>query len=294
MSFQQVVMQFLSGLSMGMGLFVVAAGLVFVFGALKILNFAHGALYMVGAYLCYTIMTLLGDFPGRFWIGLILAPALVACIGGVMEVLAIRRTYGQHVLYQLLLTFGFIWIIDDLCKLKWGTTYYAIYPPAVLSGPVFIFGMGFPLYNVFVILFGFAVFVAMYLFLNKTKWGAIIRAITTDRDMAKALGHNVPKIFTLMFMLGCYLGGLGGAILAPMGNIAPGMGMHVILFCFIITVMGGFGSLEGALLAAVIIGLVQSYGIVFLPKAAIGIPYILLTITLIVRPQGLLGKPIRE
>jgi branched-chain amino acid transport system permease protein len=292
MTAQEIIMQILSGLSMGMGLFVVAAGLVFVFGSLKILNFAHGNLYMLGAYLSYTIISFATGLEGRFWIALILAPVIVGLVGGAMELIAIRRTYGQHVLYQLLLTFGFIWIIDDVCKLAWGSAYYAIYPPSLLQGPIFIFGLGFPLYNIFVMFSGFFIFFAMYLFLSKTKWGAIIRAITTDRDMANTLGYNVPRIYTLMFMMGCYLGGFGGAILAPMGNITPGMGMHIILICFIITVMGGFGSLGGAMIAAIIIGLVQSFGIVFFPKAAVGLPYILLTITLILRPHGIMGKRI--
>jgi branched-subunit amino acid ABC-type transport system permease component len=291
MTVQQAMMQTLSGLSMGMGIFVVAAGLVFIFGALKILNFAHGGLYMLGAYLCYTIVA---HTPfGGFWIALSLAPIIVAFLGGLMELLAIRRTYGEHILYQLLLTFGFIWILDDLCKLVWGSKYYAVYAPPVLQGPFFIAGIGFPLYNLFVIFFGCVVFFCMYLFLHKTKWGAIIRAITTDREMANALGYNVRRLYTLLFMLGCYLGGLGGAVLAPMGNITPGMGTHIILICFVITVMGGFGSLAGALAAALIIGLAQSFGIFFFPKAAVGLPYILLTITLILRPQGIVGKAIR-
>lgn len=290
----QFLMQLMSGLSMGMGLFIVAAGLVLIFGVLKVLNFSHGALYMAGAYLAYSIISLLSGIPGSFWIGLILAPVIVALIGVVMEFCGFRRIYSQHLLYQLLLTFGFMLIISDLCKLCWGAGFYGIYPSSGLSGPFFILGVGFPKYNVFMVIFGLVIFVGMYLFLKKTKWGAVIRAITTDREMANALGHNVPRLYTLLFMLGSFLGGLGGAAVAPMGSIAPGMDMQIILFCFIIVVMGGFGSLEGALVSALIIGLVQSFGIVFAPKLVTAFPFILLTIILIVRPHGLFGKPIRE
>ena len=132
MTFQQFTMQLMSGLSMGMGLFVVSFGLVFVFGALKILNFSHGSLYMLGAYMVYTLVSHLHSIPGHFWVALILAPVFVAIFGGVLEVVAIRPTYGKHVLYQLLLTFGLIWIIDDLCKLVWGPGFYSIFPPRSL------------------------------------------------------------------------------------------------------------------------------------------------------------------
>ncbi len=292
MSFEQFFLQFLSGISVGMGIYLVASGLIIVFSVMDVLNFSHGALYMVGAYLMCSLMTLLAGVPGGFYLSIIITSAIIALIGGLIEFLTIRRVYGQHLLYQLLICFGLIWVIHDLTKMIWGTLYTHTYPPAYLAGPARIFGVIFPKYNLVIIFLGAFVFVGSYFFLHKTKWGALIRAITTEPEMARVLGHNVNRIFLIVFMIGCLLAGFGGAVTAPNITVMLGIDLSMVLYCFIVIVIGGLGSLVGALVASLILGLVQSFGVLIVPELSIALPYVLILIVLLVRPQGLFGKPV--
>ena len=292
MSFEQFFLQFLSGISVGMGIYLVASGLIIVFSVMDVLNFSHGALYMVGAYLMCSLMTLLAGVPGGFYLSIIITSAIIALIGGLIEFLTIRRVYGQHLLYQLLICFGLIWVIHDLTKIVFGSLYTHTYPPAYLAGPAHIFGVIFPRYNLIIIFLGAFVFVGTYLFLQKTKWGALIRAITTEPEMARVLGHNVNRIFLIVFMIGCLLAGFGGAVTAPNITVMLGIDLSMVLYCFIVIVLGGLGSLVGALVASLILGLVQSFGILIVPELSIALPYVLILIVLLVRPQGLFGKPV--
>jgi branched-subunit amino acid ABC-type transport system permease component len=294
MSFEQFFLQFLGGISVGMGIYLVASGLIIVFSVMDVLNFSHGALYMVGAYLMCSLMTLLAGVPGGFYLSIILTSAIIALIGGLIEFFTIRRVYGQHLLYQLLISFGLIWVIHDLTKMIWGTLYTHTYPPAYLAGPARIFGVIFPKYNLVIIFLGAFVFAGSYFFLHKTKWGALIRAITTEPEMARVLGHNVNRIFLVVFMIGCLLAGFGGAVTAPNITVMLGIDLSMVLYCFIVIVVGGMGSLVGALVASLILGLVQSFGVVIVPELSIGLPYVLILIVLLVRPQGLFGKPITQ
>ena len=292
MSFEQFFLQFLGGISVGMGIYLVASGLIIVFSVMDVLNFSHGALYMVGAYLMCSLMTLLAGVPGGFYLSIIITSAIIALIGGLIEFLAIRRVYGQHLLYQLLICFGLIWVIHDLTKMIWGTLYTHTYPPAYLAGPARIFGVIFPKYNLVIIFLGAFVFAGSYFFLHKTKWGALIRAITTEPEMARVLGHNVNRIFLIVFMIGCLLAGFGGAVTAPNITVMLGIDLSMVLYCFIVIVIGGLGSLVGALVASLILGLVQSFGVLIVPELSIALPYVLILIVLLVRPQGLFGKPV--
>ncbi|MBE9571549.1 MAG: branched-chain amino acid ABC transporter permease [Proteobacteria bacterium] len=291
MTFQGIVIQLLSGISVGMVIFLIAVGLSLIFGTLQVLNLAHGALYMLGAYLCFWISSMLSQISGAFWWAVILAPLGVALFGGFVEVFLLRRIYDREMLDQYLLTFALILIIGDLCKLSWGVDYHMVSTPWPLNRPITVLGMGFPLYNIFLILCGPLVFLGISVLMRYTRLGMVIRAMTYNREMANALGVNVPVVYTVVFMLGCWLAGLGGVLVAPMSAVMPGMDMVVLIDCFIIVVIGGLGSLSGAFLGSLIFGLVTAFGILVAPRLAIAFGFILMIVVLIIRPWGLMGKP---
>lgn len=276
---------------MGMVIFLIAVGLSLVFGTLGVLNLAHASFFMVGAYVCFWISSEAYQICGAFWWALILAPLVVALLGGALESLFLRRVYSREHLDQYLLTFALILIIGDLCKLIWGVEYHMVSTPWPLNGPIMIMGGTFPRYKVFLILCGLLVFVGLWSLIHYTRLGRVIRAITSNREMASALGVNVPLHYTAVFMLGCWLAGLGGALVAPMSSVMPGMDMVVLIDCFIIVVIGGLGSLPGAFLGSLIFGLVYAFGILVVPRLAIAFGFILMITVLIIRPWGLMGKP---
>jgi len=281
----------LSGLSVGMVIFLIAVGLSLIFGTLKVLNLAHAAFYMLGAYLCFWVSSLIGQSIGSFWVSLLIAPLLVALFGGIVEMLLLRKIYDREVLDQFLLTFALILIIGDLCKLAWGVDYHTVDTPWPLNAPVIFKGLIFPRYNLFIILFAPLLWAGLWSLIHKTRLGSIIRAVTHNREMASALGVNVSYVYTGVFMLGCWLAGLGGALVAPMSAVMPGMDAVVLIDCFIIVVVGGLGSLSGAFLGSVIFGLVTAFGILIAPRLAIAFGFILMIVVLIIRPWGLMGKP---
>jgi branched-chain amino acid transport system permease protein len=283
--------QALSGISVGMVLFLIAAGLSIIFGTLKVLNLAHGTIYMLGGFLCYIATSKLAHVPGAFWWALLLAPIAVAAIGGVIEVLLLRRIYAQEMLYQYILTFALILIIGDSCKFFFGVGYQTVAVPWPINGSVSLWGLSFPEYNLFLIGCGVAVFLGLSALLRYTSLGSIVRAVTHNRETANALGINVPRVYTGVFMLGSYLAGLAGTLMPPMSVVALGSDMAVIIECFIIVVIGGLGSLPGAFLGAIILGLLNAFGIYIIPKLALAFPFLLMIVVLIIRPWGLLGKP---
>jgi branched-chain amino acid transport system permease protein len=293
MNLQGVVIQLLSGMSVGMVIFLIAVGLSLIFGTLQVLNLAHAALYMLGAYLCYSVSSMLSHVGGSFWLSVLIAPVIVALFGGFIEVLLLRRIYSREVLEQFLLTFALILIIGDLCKLGWGVDYRTVETPWPLNAPVILGKLVFPRYNLFLILFGPVLYTGLWALIRYTRLGSIIRAVTHNREMANALGVNVPYVYTGVFMLGCWLAGLGGALVAPMSAVMPGMDAVVLIDCFIIVVIGGLGSLSGAFLGSIIFGLVHAFGILAAPRLAIAFGFILMIVVLIIRPWGLMGKPER-
>lgn len=291
MNLQGLIIQLLSGLSVGMVIFLIAVGLSLIFGTLQVLNLAHASLYMLGAYLCFWISSMLSQAAGSFWWSLFAAPLLVAVFGGILEAMLLRRIYDRDVLDQFLLTFALILIIGDLCKLAWGVEYHTVDTPWPLDGPLIFGGLVFPKYNLFLIGCGPLLYVCLWSLINKTRLGSVVRAVTYNRDMASALGVNVSWVYTGVFMLGCWLAGLGGALVAPMSAVMPGMDMVVLIDCFIIVVIGGLGSISGAFLGSIIFGLVTAFGILVAPRLAIAFGFILMIIVLIIRPWGLMGKP---
>ncbi len=284
--------QFLSGMTTAMIYFLIAAGLTLILGVLKIMNFAQGGIYMLGAYTCYTFIKAFGGTNTGFWLTLIIAPIAVAAFFSILEVLLMRRFYEKVALYMLLLTYGILIATYDLSRIIWGWIIKTAPMPPMFQRPVAIFGNPFPLYNVFLIFMGFFMFFLIWFVIRRTPWGKTMRAAADDREMTAALGINVPVVFTSVFGFGAWIAAMGGALVAPMGGMAADMGIDAGIIAFIVVVIAGLGSLPGALLAAFICGQVQAFGILILPELAMAFMYMVLVIVLIVRPWGLFGKPI--
>ncbi len=291
MTFDALAGQVLSGISGGMILFLIAAGLSVIFGTLKVLNLAHGSIYMVGGFLCYVLTTKLAHAAGAFWWALLVVPIVVALLGGLIEVFLMRRIYTHDGLYQYIFTFALLLIIGDACKFLFGVGYQTVSVPWPLDGNVAILGLSFPAYNLFLIACGVGVFLGLSALMRYTSLGRLVRAVTYNREMANALGINVSRVYTGVFVLGCYLAGLAGTLMPPMSVVALGSDISVIIECFIIVVIGGLGSLPGAFVGAIILGLLNALGIYIMPKLAVAFPFMLMIVILIVRPWGLLGKP---
>jgi len=286
-----VVVQCLNGLTQAMFLFLIASGLTLIFGVLGVLNFAHGSLYMLGAYLSYTIASLFVGRPSAFWVALVLGSLGVALAGGLIEAIFLRPVYRRAELDQLLVTYALVLIIGDVVKFAWGPDNRSISRPAILAGSVLVGGRDFPTYNLVVIALGPLVAAALWLLLTRTQFGRLIRAAASDREMVGVVGADVSRLFTGVFVLGAWLGGLGGGLAAPVGAIYPGMDVEVIAESFIVVVVGGMGSLTGTLLGSLIIGQLNAFGILFFPRFALLFVYVLMVVVLVVRPWGLLGKP---
>jgi len=281
----------MSGLSVGMFLFLVSVGMSLIFGVTRIVNLAHGSLYMVGAYLMVTLVEVLPDRPWSFWLALLLAPLGVAALGGLIEMGLLRRIYGRDPLMQLILTFGLILVIGTLVLLAWGPDNKSVSRPEALAGSVQIFGQPFPSYYLLVLALAPAVAVGLWLIFYRTRWGMLIRAATVDREMLGALGVNVAGLYTQVFVFGSWLAGLGGALAAPTVAVALGMDGDVLTTAFVVVVIGGLGSFAGSFISALLVGLLQSFGILIFPAVSIVLLFAIMAIVLIVRPWGLLGRP---
>lgn len=289
-----LLIQSLSGLTYAMFLFLIASGLSLIFGILRVLNFAHGSFYMLGAYLTFTFSSRFLDSPGHFWLAVLFGSVSVAVLGGVIERFFLSRLYIREELNQLLFTYALVMILGDFAKIVWGTGQLSVPRPALLKGAVQILGQYFPEYNIFIILLGLGIALAFWLILNRTRWGRIIRAAALDREMLGSLGVNVKWLFTIVFAIGAWLAGLGGALVSPISAIVPGMDVEIIINVFIVVVIGGLGSFWGTLLGALVLGQVISFGILVLPRLAIVFIYVLMAVVLILRPWGLLGRPLQR
>lgn len=285
--------QSISGLTAAMFLFIVASGLSLVFGVLRVLNFAHGSFYMLGAYVAWQLMHWLGGVFGSFWLAALGSALAVALLGGVVERLLLRHLYGREDLYQLLFTYALVLILGDVAKLLWGTQQLTVPRPPGLAGGFMFGSIVIPHYNVFIILLGPAIALACWLLLNRTGLGRMIRAAALDREMLSALGADVGRIYTLMFMGGAFLAGLGGALVTPVRSIVPGMDVDIIVEAFIVVVIGGLGSFWGTFLGAIIFGQVLAFGILVLPGFSIFAVFVLMAFVLVARPSGLLGRPLK-
>ena len=294
MTIQFFFFMLINGLSQGMVLFIVASGLSLVFGVLRVINFAHGSLYMIGAFLAFSLSTLFsGGSLFSFLMLMVLIPPAVAILGLGLEIPFFRRIYGKEHLLQLLLTYAILLILDDACRLIWGGAIRNVARPELLAGSIDFFGHYLPTYNVFILVVGPLIAVGLWFLLYRTKAGNLIRAAVSFPEMVGALGVNVSRVMTGTFMLGCWLAGLGGVFMSALSNIDLSIGMEKIIECFAVVVIGGLGSIGGALLGSLIIGVGISFIQLPFSRLAIVFPYIVMALILIIRPWGLFGKPER-
>jgi len=289
-----LLVQALNGLASASSLFIISAGLTLVFGVTRIVNFAHGSFYMLGAYFAVSILPRLLEvwtsFP-MFLAGVLLAALGVGALGVVMELVLLRRIYRVPELFQLLATFGVVLAVQDLVVKVWG--------PLDILGPrapglrhaVDILGHRFPAYELFLIAMGPLVLGLLWLLMHRTRYGVLVRAATQDREMVAALGVNQALLFTATLFLGTALAGLGGALQTPRLPANPHMDLSVIAETFVVTVVGGLGSVPGAFLASLLIGLLQAFGILVFPKITLVLVFLLMALVLMVRPWGLMGRP---
>lgn len=283
--------QFVSGLTTAMVLFLLASGLTLVFGVMNVINFAHGAFYMLGAYLAFTLTQSLSGAIG-FWAALLIAPTIVSIVGGVVEIGLLRRIYDKEHLLQILLTYALIFVFNDLIKMIWGVSLRMVNLPPSLRGFTTLLGHRFPVYYFFILGVGLLVAILLWVLLKRTTFGKLLRASAEHRDMVSLLGYNVATIFTLVFIMATWLGGLAGAVIAPTVRISLGMGMEIIIECFIVVIVGGLGNVLGALLGALLAGQIYAFGVLLVPDYAMAFLFILAAVVLIFRPYGLLGKAV--
>lgn len=282
-----LVYQALIGFNQGMIYWLIAAGLTIAFGVLGILNFAHGSLYMLGAYLALTFYHSLGM---NFGLAVFLAVVGVGGIGFLIERFALRPIYARNLEIQIILMFGVMLIFADATLLGWGT--HLSFPPVppLLTGTVDILGRKFPVYFLFLSGAGIAVFFVIRGILDKTWWGRTMRAAASDREMASAVGINIRTLFATSFIFASAIAAFGGALSMPMSMCQPGMGAEVIIPAFVVVAVGSLGSLVGAFIAAIIIGVVTALGSLYVPVMEVIAIYLIMTIVLVIRPQGLFGR----
>ena len=285
-----LIRQTLAGVSNGMLLFLISAGVSLIFGVQRILNFAHGVLFMVGAFVAVSLSQLLGESIGMFVLVLAGAVIALALLGAAIEWGLLRRIYDAPHEFQLLMTFALVFILGDLVKLLWGNAERSMTSPALLTGGSKALGVMFPTYRLFLIAIGVAVAIGLWLLLHKTRWGSFIRAATDDRAMLGALGVNTRWLYTSVFALGTALSGLGGALAAPVVSVGPGLHVQVIIDAFVVVVIGGMGSVMGALVASLLVGLINAFGILVFPGWSMVLTFLCMAVVLIVRPWGLFGS----
>jgi branched-chain amino acid transport system permease protein len=282
-----IVTQTTGGLISGMLLFLVAAGLSLIFGTLKVVNFMHGSLYMLGAYFAYTLYGL----TDSYLVAVLGASLGVAVFGWLFERLFMSRVYGTDVLMQLLVCYSFILILDDGVKILWGPEFHSMGMPAAFQRPpVVVAGGVLPVFYVFLIAITALVAVALGWFIARTRVGKIVRAAAVNPTMTSALGINTTLVYGGVFALGSLLAGLAGALAVPVRSLVAGMGFSVLIESFIVTVIGGMGSIPGALAGALLIGLVRSFGSIGFPLFTEGVMFAFMTAVLIAKPSGLFGK----
>jgi len=281
-----IVTQSISGFTMATLLFLVASGLTLIFGVGNIFNFAHGSFYMLGAYFGYQLVSV---WKVNFWIALVAAGAGAGLVGAAAEFLFLRRIYGraQEGGFQILLTYCLILIFDDLVKLIWGTEYKSISKPPGFEGALRFGDISIPIYNFAIIVIGLVVVLAAWWILSRTRPGRIARASAVDREMLGSLGVNVPLTLTIVFGLATALGGMTGALAAPLRSVTPGAGIEVIIDSLIVVVLGGMGNFWGAWLGAVLLGEVNAFAVAYVSEWSTLFSYLVMVVTLIFKPEGL-------
>lgn len=278
---------FLHGLVYGMLIFLVASGLTLVMSMMDILNFAHASIYMIGAFICYQII----QWTNSFWIALVVAPLICGLLGILMERGLIRKVHASGHVNELLLTFGLAMVIMEVMKWIYGTNPLPVPVPPQLTQSVQLWSdVKYPVYRLFILVLSAVVLAFMFYLLKRTRLGISIRACVQDGEMAHALGTNVSIVFATVMGIGTWLAGIAGVIVAPYLSVYPGMFSDMILDCFAVIAVGGLGSLGGVLVASLIVGQVQSFGVIYLPSVSIILIYLVMVLVFIVKPRGLFGK----
>ncbi|MEL1133942.1 branched-chain amino acid ABC transporter permease [Desulfitobacterium sp. THU1] len=285
MDLSSFIIQVLNGISYGLLLFLLASGLSLIFGLMGIVNLAHGSYYMLGAYIGFVII----QKTGNFLIGLLGAGVALALLGIIMERFFFRKLYKRE-LDQVLITFGFAYLFLDIAKGIWGGVPRILPKPPFLEGSVSILGEAFPIYRFGMILIGLSIAVLLWLFLEKTRTGNIIRAGVDDKEMVSALGINIQLYFAGIFALGALLAALGGVISGPITGAYPGLDFEILVLALAVVVVGGLGTLEGAFLGSLLIGFAETFGKALFPDFAMFTIYVTMALILIFKPSGLLGK----
>lgn len=281
-----ILLQFLNGLVSSMLLFIMAAGLSLIFGQMNVINLSHGAYYLLGGYIAYSMVTQLNSF----WLSLLVAPIIVGLLGLVVERLLLRRFYGgENHLKQVLLTFGIAVAAVDIIEWGWGPTPLPVPVPELLGGQVPLFGIQFPIYRLAIIVFGVLLAIGLWLFLERTRLGAIVRAGVADAKMVSGLGIDIERVFTAVFVFGTILAVISGIIGAPIFSLYLGLDFEILILAIVVVVIGGLGSLKGAFWGAIIIGLADTFGKAIIPQFTLFIIFLLMAIILLVRPSGLFG-----
>jgi len=276
----------LYGITIGSALILIASGLSLTFGVMGVLNFAHGGLCMLGAYFGYTLV----QASGNFWLAMILAPLIVAVIGILMESFTIRPLYGLNPLYQLLLTVGLGMIIANAVLLFWGGDQHSITLPGYFKGYVNLFGIFYPRFRLFVLLFSAAIAITLWIIIRRSKWGIVIRAGMHDLETVSAFGINIYRVFTVVFACGSGLAALAGVIIGSMRAINPEMDFELLTSALLVVVIGGLGSFRGAVVGSLLLGITDAFGAQFFTGAAKFTVWILMVVVLLFRPEGLLKE----
>jgi branched-chain amino acid transport system permease protein len=280
------VSQGIHGLAYGMVLFLVASGLTLIFGMMGILNIAHAAFFMLSAYFSYQVVV----WTGSFWLALLLAPIATGLLGALVERFLLRKIHALGHTAELILTVGIMFVIMGAVKIFWGTESLFVSIPKFLGGLVNIGGMDYPIYRLFIIILTILVLTFLGLILYKTRLGMVVRAAVSDADMVNALGINVPLLFMFVFGVGSCLAGLAGVAIAPILSVFPGLADQMGMDSFIVVIVGGFGSLGGAFLVAIICGLLSSYGVQFLSQLAPILMFAFMAVVLAFKPMGFFGE----
>jgi branched-chain amino acid transport system permease protein len=280
-----LIAQIFNGMVIGLIYVLAAMSLSIVWGLMDIINFAHGLFFTIGAYIGYSVVSL----TGSFWPCLLIVPLASGLIGMGFEFALLRRLYGQHILYQILLTFGIAIAGREIIILIYNPMPKAFSPPDVLKGAMSIAGMYFPRYRIFILFASLLLILIMWLFIEKTKYGSILRAGTEDSEMVSCLGVNISRVFLFVFGVAVAIAGLSGVLAAPMRATEANMGELILAICFAIVVLGGMGSFIGTVIGGLIAGLAQSLVVLVLPSASIIVIFLVMIAILLIRPRGLIG-----
>ena len=285
MSLDIFIIQLLNGLVFSLLLFLMAAGLSLILGLMDVVSLAHGGFYLFGGYIGLTMIRWLGNF----WLALLIAPLVAGALGLLLQVWFLRRLQARH-LDQVLFTFGLALIAADLMRWYWGAYVESVPPPPELAGSVLIMGRQFPVYRISLIFFGAIMAVVLMGLLDYTRIGAIVRAGVSDSELVSGLGINIDWVFVGVFVLGTGLAALAGVAAGPITNLYPGLDFEILILALVVVVIGGLGTLRGALLGSILVGMTETLGKAFIPEFSLFVIFALMALVLLVRPRGLLGQ----